>query len=687
MKNIKRTGLIVTLSLIGAAWAYADKGNISVNFEWIDRTVKPGDNFFDYTNGNWAKKAEIPADRASFGTSTIVANRVEKQVADLVRLAGTNSGTEKNVDGSVAQKISDYYRSFMDEAGIEAKGATPLQKGLAEIAAISDGKGLSAALGATLRGDVDALNNTRFHTPNFLGLWVAADLSQPKKYAAILMQGGLSLPERTYYLSDSPKMKQAQSQLKAHLAKVLTSVGIVNATEKAEKVYQLEQALAKGHWSFEDCQDVTKVNNHWPQNQFESKAPGMDWAAFFEASGLSNQKEFIVWEPSALIAESALVGSEPLETWKDFLTAHYVDQYAGYLSKAFVDEWFDFYGKALSGTPELSPRWKRAVAATNQAMGEAVGKLYVAKYFSPEDKKAVQELVATLVKAFHKRIDALDWMSAETKKNAHAKLDALIVSVGYPDKWRSYEDLKVDPDDAFGNEQRAELFDYRDKLAKLGRPVDRHEWVMNPQRYNAVNLPVLIALNFPAAMLQSPLFDRNAPASMNYGAIGAVIGHEISHTFDSQGALFNAEGEMKNWWTPADFEHFKQASEQLVKQFDAYKPFPDLAVNGKQTLGENIADLGGLAAAFDGYQESLHGAEAPVVDGFTGDQQFYIAYGQMWAEKRREASLRRVVASNEHAPSEYRVETVRNLDPWYKAFDAKPGEKLYLSPSERVRIW
>jgi putative endopeptidase len=670
------------LLLVAAALAAPPVGEVGIDLAGIDKTVKPGNDFFSFANGTWVKSTEIPADRSSWGSNQILSEKTDQQVADLIRKAANDPKSTAE-----AEKIGAYYNSFMDEAGIESKGLTPARPGMAEISAISDKKTLASALGGTLRADVDVLNNTRLQTDNLFGLWVAADLDHPTSYAPFLLQGGLSLPDREYYLATSPSMAAIRDAFKTHIAKVLTMAGVRDSTRKTQNIYILETAIAKAHWTRADSENVVKANNHWTRADFDTKAPGLDWAAYFAAAGLSTQKAYILWQPSAVSGEAALVANTPLETWKDYLTFHYIDRNSGVLPKPFVEEHFAFYGKVLSGTPLLEARWKRAVAATNSALGEAVGKLYVAKYFPPKDKAAVQVLVKNLIAAFGKRIDRLDWMSPATKEKAKAKLASLKVGVGYPDRWRDYTGFVALKGDAFGNAQRASQFDTREKLAKLGREVDRGEWVMNPQLVNAVNLPVLNALNFPAAELQAPHFDEKAAAAVNYGAIGTIIGHEISHSFDDQGAMFDASGQLKNWWTDADFAHFQASSAQLARQFDGYRPFPDMAVNGKQTLSENIADVAGLSVAYDGYRISLGGTSPAPVDGLSGDQLFFLAFGQVWRNKTREAALRQQLLTDGHAPARYRAQTVRNIDAWYSAFDGKPGEALYLSPKDRVKIW
>jgi len=649
----------------------------------MDAAVAPGDDFFAYANGNWVKTTEIPADRARWGVGAIMADLTDRRTADLIRETAASAPPA----GSPARKIADYYDAYMDEGAIEAAGGAPLAPTLARIAAIADKTALASALGGELRADVDILNATSLHTDRLFGLWVAQDLDDPTRYAPFLVQGGLGMPDRDYYLDPSARMQAIRTSYQAHIAKVLALAGVPDAPARASAIFDLERRIAATHVSRADTEDVRKGDNHWAAADFPIRAPGLDWRAYFAAAGLGRQGQFVVWQPSAVTGIAVLVGQAPLSTWKDYLIFHAIDRAAPVLPKAFVDENFDFYGRVLSGTPALSPRWRRAVDATNAALGEAVGRLYVERYFPPAAKAKIEDLAANLIAAFGRRIDALTWMAPETKIQAKAKLAALKVGVGYPDKWRDYSGLDVIRYDALGNLERAGLFEYHRNLAKLGAPVDRGEWVMTPQTVNAVNLPAMNALNFPAAILQSPDFDPAAPAAMNYGAIGATIGHEISHSFDDQGALFDATGRLRDWWTADDFAHFQASAAQLVREFDAYRPFPDLVVNGRQTLSENIADVAGLAVAYDAYVHSLNGQSAPVVDGFTGDQMFFLAFAQSWRSKSREAALRRQILTDGHAPAQYRADTARNIDTWYAAFGVKPGNALYLSPDDRVRMW
>ncbi|HEX3886392.1 MAG TPA: M13 family metallopeptidase [Phenylobacterium sp.] len=647
----------------------------------MDRSVKPGDDFFAYANGHWLATTQIPADRSSWGVGAELTELTTARTQALIQ------GAAKAKPGTEARKIGDYYSAYLDEKKIESLGLKPLQPTLARIAAVKDKTALAAEFGRELRADVDALNSTNFYTDHLFGLWVEQDLNDPKRYAPYLLQGGLGMPDRDFYLSDSARMAKIRDAYKAHIAKVLTLAGHKDAQGEAQRIFDLETMIAKAHAPRGESEDVLKANNPWAMADFAKKAPGLDWSAFFTAAGLQARPQFIVWHPKATVGEAALVASQPLAVWKSYLTYLEINHYSGVLPKAFADERFAFYGTTLSGTPQQQARWKRAVNATNGALGMAVGKLYVAKYFPPEAKAKVQAMVADLIAAFRVRIEKLDWMAPATKAEALRKLSTLKVGVGYPDHWIDYSALKVVPGDALSNVQRAELFEYRRNLAKFGRPVDRGEWAMTPQLVNAVNLPVRNALNFPAAILQAPYFDVRNPVAMNLGGTGATIGHEISHSFDDQGAMFNADGQLKNWWTPADLAHFQASGKALARQFDQYHAFPDLPLKGEQELSENIADIAGLNAAYDAYRLANGGKEGPSQQGFTGDQQFFIAFAQSWRAKFREALIRQIVVTDGHALDEFRADTVRNMDAWYPALGVKPGEKLYLAPADRVRIW
>jgi putative endopeptidase len=654
-----------------------------INVSALDRTVRPGADFYEYANGAWLKSAVIPDDRSSTGPFVRIVQEVEQRTKAILDECAT-SGAAK---GTPQQRIGDTYASFMDEAGIEAKGLAPLKPVLDRIAKLSDKHALSGFLGGDLRADVDALNNTNFNTEHLLGLWVEQDLNDPSRVAPYLFQGGLGMPDRSYYLDPSPHMEALRTQYVAYITTLLKLAGVAHPEAKAKDVFDLERAIATVHASRVDSEDVKKADNPWAKKDFGTRAPGLDWTAFFKAAGLDTQPGFIVWHPTAVTGIAALVQKKPLAVWKEYLTFHALNHATPFLPKAFVDASFAFYGTAMRGTPKPRDRWKRAIDVTNQALEEAVGKIYVERHFRPEYRKDLQGMVDALVAAFGRRIDGLAWMSAGTKAKAKAKLATLKVGVAYPDVWRDDTGLDVVRGDALGNAERAELFKYKKALAKIGKPANRGEWVMAPQTVNAVNLPVRNALNFPAAIFEPPFYDPKATPAVKFAAIGAIIGHEISHSFDDQGALFDASGKLASWWTPEDFAHFEASGAALAKQYDSYHPFPDLAVNGKQTLSENIADLAGLAVAYDAWKAGLHGAPAPVVDGLTGDQQFFLSFAQSWQGKLREPALRQRIATDGHAPPQYRALTVRNLDAWYPAFDVASTDALYLAPDARVRVW
>jgi putative endopeptidase len=673
--------LVITLALVVPLRAQDSIPGLDA--AGMDRSVRPGDDFFRYANGTWLRETEIPADRSSISSFFVAARRGEEQLADIVRGAASADAPA----GSDLRKIGDFYRSYADTTAIEAAGLSPLQPVLATIAAIGDRTALARFLGATLRADVDVINDGELHTENLFGLWVDQDFDDPTKNSAALLQGGLAMPDRGYYLDTLPAMVETRRGYRGHVAAMLALAGIADTGEVADAILLLETRIARVHWKREDTWDVLKGNNHWSRVDFARKAPGLDWDAFFSAAGLGDISTFVAWQPSAITGLSALVAGEPLESWKALLTYHAIEHRADVLPSAFDRAAFDFFGKTLSGTPTQATRVKRAVAATGEALGFAVGRLYVERYFPASAKRRAEAMVAGIIKAFDARIDALAWMAPATKAEAKAKLKTLRVSVGYPDRWPDYAGLEVVAGDACGNAERVERFQYRQNLAKLHRPVDRSEWSMTPQLVNAVNMPAMNAVNFPAAILQPPFFDPARPEVMNYAAIGAVIGHEVSHSFDNLGANFDAHGRLRNWWTPKDLAHFNAAGERLVRQYDAYRPFPDLAVNGRLTLTENIADLAGLTAAYDAYRASLGRKEAPAVAGLRGDQQFFLSFGQVWRGKYRDPALRQQLLTDGHAPGTYRALTVRNLDAWYRAFGVKADQALYLAPAERVRIW
>jgi putative endopeptidase len=658
-------------------------GTFGFDVNGMDGSVAPGDDFVRYAVGKWIDTTEIPRDRSSLGSVAVIKEKVSARVRGLIEEAAKANMPE----GSDTRKIGDYFASFMDEAHIEQLGASPLNAELDAIAAIHTRRDLAAALGASVRADVDVLNLSNFYTPRIMGLWVAEDLNDTTKYRPYLLQGGLGMPDRQYYLGSNPRYAELRTKYEAHIASMLRLAGFTEPAVRARQVMALEMVIAKAHVSVADTIDVTKGDTVWLRSELSAKAPGLNWTAFLTAAGINTEARFGAWQPSAIAGISKLTESEPLQAWKNYLAFHTVENAAPFLSKAFVDQHFAFNGQAVSGTPEQRERWKRGVEQTAAALGEAIGKLYVEKYFPPEAKAQVEEMANNVLKAFASRLDRLEWMGPETKSQARRKLANFRVMVGYPDKWRDYSALQVVRGDAYGNWRRASLFDYRRNVAKLGQPVDRGEWFMTPQTVNALFAPCQNSVTIPAAILAPTFFDPNADAAVNYGAMGAGLGHEVSHGFDDNGALFDADGNLNNWWPKADMDHFKAESKKLADQYSAYEPLPGLHIDGEQDSTEDIADLGGLATAWDAYQLSLKGKSSPVIDGFTAEQRFFLGFAQNLRAKYREAALRRQIVTDIIPPTPYRALTVRNLDAWYSTFNVKPGQKLYLAPAERVKIW
>jgi putative endopeptidase len=675
---------VAASAVAAAAPAKPADGTFGFDTAGMDRAAAPGEDFYRFANGHWQEQTEIPPDRAAYGMFTKLEEEATQRNRELIEGAAKAGGA---VGGGDGRKVGDLFASFMDEATIERRGLEPIKPELDRIEAIGDRRALARALGEALRADVDVLNTGDVTTDRPFGLWVAEDLNDPGRYAAYLLQGGLGLPDRDYYASDGARFAEVRDKYKRHVAAVLRLAGAADAEAKAARVFDLEKKIAAAHAPQVDTRDVKKGNNPWKRDDFARRAPGLEWADFFDAAGLGDRNDFVAWQPGAVTGFAKLAGREPLDAWKAYLTFHALSRAAPLLPKAFVDENFAFYGRALSGAERPRDRWKRAVDFVNGAMGEAVGRLYVEKYFPPRAKAAADEMVRNVVAAMGRRVDALAWMSPETRAKAKEKLGALQVGIGHPAAWRDYGALEVRADDAYGNAERASRFEYRRNLKKLAGPVDRGEWYMVPQLVNALNSPQQNSIIFPAAILQPPFFDADADPAVNYGGIGSVIGHEIVHSFDDQGALFDARGKLANWWTPQDAAKFKAAGQALAKQYGAYKPFPDAAVNGELTLGENIADVAGIAAALDGYRASLGGKPAPVLEGFTGEQRFFLGFAQVWRDKYREPALRRLLLTDGHSPGPYRAATVRNQDAWYDAFGARPGQALYLAPEQRVRVW
>jgi putative endopeptidase len=656
--------------------------DIGINTSWMDTAVKPGDDFFQYADGNWVKTTQIPADRSRIGGFWIADQQREKNTRELFDAILKANPTSGN-DGLIA----NYYNAYFNTDAIDRAGIAPPKADLDAINAIADKRGLSSAIGGTLRADTDPLNATNYQTQNLFGIFVTQGLATPGEQLPYLMQGGIGLPDAQYYLSADPKMSDTRGKYRAYIQTILQDAGYADPQGAAKRIMDLETKIAKAHEPREVSEDTSTGAQIWTRQQLEQKAPGIDWGALLNAAQLGGVQKFDAYHFAAIPKLAALVGSEPLQNWKDWLTFHTLNQQANVLPKPFRDASFAFYGTTLAGTPQQRPRDILALNATSNALQDAVGKAYVDKYFPASSKAEIQSMVDNIKGAFAKRVQAIGWMAPSTKAEALRKVKSIVVGVGYPDTWRNYSGLQITADNAYANQKNAALAEYRHQIAKIGKPMDRGEWWMPPQLVNAVNLPVQNALNFPAAILVKPFFDPNADAAFNYGAIGSTIGHEISHSFDTGGALFDASGALRNWWTPADFKHFQQSADALARQFDAYEALPGLHVNGKLTVNENIADVAGLAATYDAYKASLGGKPAAVINGLTGDQRFFIAYAQAWSVKSRPETLRQIVLTNGHAPEQFRAQTVRNIDGWYPAFVVQPGQKLYLAPNQRVKIW
>jgi predicted metalloendopeptidase len=644
-----------------------------------DPAVRPGDDFYRYANGGWLKANTLPAGQSAYDTRAMLAERTSGRVRQLIQ----SSAMAHAFKGSVAQKVGDYYAGFMDQNSIEDKGLSPLADELAQIEAIKDQTSLSAYLGTTLNSEVDGLTANADHV---FGIWVNQGFDDSEHNLAHIWQGGLGLADRNDYLDSSPRMVELRNQYQAHIGSVLKIAGIANPDIKAAHVLALEIQIAQAFAPDSDAADVSKQNNPWKRGDFASKAPGLDWDAYFQSAGLAQQRDFIVWQPSAAIGVAALVRTESTDTWKDYLRFHLVEHYASVLPRSVRAEHFAFYGTTLSGAKQPPNRSDEAITATNGALGQAVGKLYVERYFPPHAKARAQVMANDLIRAYRERISRLTWMQPETKQKALAKLAALRVIVGYPDHWIDYSSLEITRD-AFGNLRRAEAFNRSRNLARLKQPVDPIEWPINPQVPGAVIMFSPNAEFFSAAILQPPYFDAEADSAANYGSAGAGMAHEFTHSFDELGNNYDAQGRLRDWWTPEDRARYREAGEKLVDQFTRYCPLPELCVNGKQVLSENIADLAGLLVAHDAYVLSLKGRSDVIIGGLSGDQRFFLAFAQRWRKLQTETALRQQIKSDTHSPGEYRSDTVRNVDAWYQVNKIAPGHKLYLRPQDRARIW
>jgi len=640
----------------------------------MDTTVAPGDNFTAYVNGTWERNTQVPADKSTYGIFHMLNDKAQEDVKVIIEEAAKGSFAH----GSNEQKVGDLYEAYMNMRVRDSLGTTPLASELSKITAIRNYQDLAAYFAyAGKMGNM---------APFSVG--VTEDFKDPKQYMLYTWQGGLGLPDREYYFQQDAKSKELRSKYVAHVENMLQLAGVENSKAKAAKIMALETQLASKHMKKEQTRDMVAIYNKFAVKDLGTLMPDFDWTALLNEAGIRNQDSIVVTQVAYTKDLNSIIRNTPLDTWKTYLQWSLIHGSATTLNSELDKENFAFYGKTLYGTQEQRPQWRRAVDVVNDNLGEAVGKIYVAKHFSPEAKERMTVLVNNLLKAYETSIKELDWMSDETKKQALDKLSKFTPKIGYPNKWRDYAALEIVKGDLYGNMKRATVFEYNRMVDKLGKPVDREEWGMTPQTVNAYYNPPLNEIVFPAAILQPPFFDMNAEDAVNYGAIGGVIGHEIGHGFDDQGSTFDGDGVLRNWWTEKDKEEFKKRTGALVAQYNAFKVFPDLHVNGEFTLGENIGDLGGLSIALKAYKASLNGKEAPVLDGFTGEQRVLIGWAQAWLNKSREEYLRNQVNTDPHSPAKFRVNgVVRNIPEFYTAFNVQPDDSLYLAPEKRVKIW
>ncbi|HEY2206370.1 MAG TPA: M13 family metallopeptidase [Pseudonocardia sp.] len=662
----------------GGAQGGAQGPRSGLELAGFDRGVRAQDDLFRYADGTWMRNTQVPPDLSEVGSFTTLSLRAEDEQRELIQQAAkATSGDDDAPADATERKIGDLYSSFMDTDRLNQLKAAPLQPYFADVDKLTDPASLLRHLGAI----------QRFGASNPIGLDVSQDSKNANAYITGVGQGGLSLPDRDYYLSTDPKQVAIRDQYRAYTAKMLTLAGVPDPQGSAARILDLETKLAQAEWTKVQNRDAVATYNKFTVADATKATGGLDWAAYLDAAGI-HQPDVVVGQPSFFAQLSGLLRTVPMDTWKQYLKWHLVQDNAPYLSDDFVSTRFDFVGRVLGGRQQNRDRWRRAITAVNGAMGEAVGQLYVRRYFTGPAKQRADQLVHHILDSYRTSIDGLDWMSPQTKVAARQKLDKLAVKIGFPDKWKDYSSLDVRHDDLVGNLDRSARLDHQRALDKLGKPVDRTEWFMTPQTVNAYYSPAMNEIVFPAAILQPPFFDAAADDAVNYGAIGGVIGHEISHAFDDQGSKYDGDGNLRDWWSPADAKAFSAKTQALVAQYNAYSPLPAAHVNGQLTLGENIADLSGLTVAHRAYQASLAGRQAPVIDGFSGDQRFFLGFAQLWRTKERDESLRTGLLTDPHSPGEFRADgVVPNVDAFYAAFGVKPGDKLFKAPADRIHIW
>lgn len=654
-----------------ATAAAPELGAWGVETDYIDETVAAGDDFYRHVSGKWLDTFEIPEEFSSYGSFTVLFERSEERVRKIIEEAASGN----NAVGSVEQKIGDTFASYIDVDAINAAGLDPVADDLAFIDGLSSHDDVAQAMA---RSDL-SLNS-------FLGWWIDVDSKQTDRYIVYLTQSGLGMPNRDYYLDE--KFADKRPKYIAYIEQMLTASRSDDAGTKAQAIYDLELRMAEVHWEPAKRRNRDLTYNLKTAEELAAFAPGVTWSAVFEAGGLGAQNEFVVREDDAIQKLAAIFSETPVETWRDYLRFHHLRSNAGVLPSTFDEATFAFFSTELRGTPKQRERWKRGVAAVNGSLGEAVGQVYVDQHFPASSKAEMDALVVNLRNALDERLDTLPWMSETTQAQAHAKLEKFTPKIGYPEKWQDYSDFEVVRGDAYANSKAANVFEWNDQLSKLGNPIDKTEWFMNPQTVNAYYSPNRNEIVFPAAILQAPFFDPGADPAVNYGGIGAVIGHEIGHGFDDQGRKSDGDGMLRDWWTEEDTANFKKLTDRLGAQYATYEAIEGFPVNPELTMGENIGDIGGLAMAYHAYKLSLNGEEAPVIDGYTGDQRFFLAWAQVWKRIVREERLKNQVTTDPHAPAQFRVNgVVRNMDVWYDAFDVTEEHELYLPPEERVQIW
>ncbi|MBO2635510.1 M13 family peptidase [Shewanella algae] len=675
-------GIALSLGLASCASQQAPQSQVEVKkasgieLENFDHQVRHQDDFYYSVNGKWLATTPIPADKSNYGAFSVL---YEESQAALKQIIEEAAAKPNKAEGSVEQKIGDFYAAYMDSTLTDQLGIAPLKGQLADIAKTASHADIAALMGKLLT-DGSGIP---------FGFYVNNDAKNSSQYGVYLYQSGLTLPDRDYYLKDDPKFVANREAMREYVRNLMSAAGYPHADAAAANVANIELFIAQSQWSRVESRDANKAYNKMSLKELQQLMGGFDFDGFAKAAGLTGKtQDVIVRQPSYFEKLGAEFGKFPVSAWQDYLAFHLVDSYAGLLSQQFVDLHFDFHSKTLMGIQEQKPRWKRAVDGADQVIGELVGKEYVARHFQPEAKARMESMIKNLIKGFEVSIDELEWMTPETKKAAQEKLSKFTYKIGYPDKWKDYSNLEIKADDLVGNYQRYARFEYQDMLAKLGKPIDRSEWHMTPQTVNAYYNPVMNEIVFPAAILQPPFFNMEADDAVNYGGIGAVIGHEISHGFDDQGAKYDGDGNLRNWWTDKDREEFQKRGAQLSAQYSQFEALPGKFVNGDLTLGENIGDLGGLTVALRSYHLSLNGKEASVMDGLTGDQRFFVGWSQVWRRNYRDEELGRRLLTDPHSPSHYRaMGTPRNVEGFYKAFDLKPTDKMYLSEEDRVKIW